>query len=144
MKILVGSKVFFNNYDDFKSHDTDYILFENHPNLYKTFAVLRGKNTDIFAYNEISKKAFLEFSHKHCKTSTLAIGTLIVPELLNYMKITFDEFKEFKYAADKVNDGKHNYVKLIYYSYLENGGFYLTQEQRDKAYEEYKKYRIVK
>lgn len=30
-KILVGSQVFFNSFPDYKTHDTDYVIFENLP-----------------------------------------------------------------------------------------------------------------
>lgn len=32
----------------------------------------------------------------------------------------------------------HKYLGIIYDSYIENGKFCLTKEQRQKAYEEYK------
>ena len=35
-------------------------------------------------------------------------------------------------------DGKHAYERLIYEAYLANGSFTLTDEQREKAYKEYK------
>ena len=35
-------------------------------------------------------------------------------------------------------DEKHRYEKVIFDSYVENDGFFLTDEQRLRAYEEYK------
>ena len=34
-------------------------------------------------------------------------------------------------------DNKHSYEKVIFDSYLENGDFYLTDEQRKRAFEIY-------
>jgi hypothetical protein len=38
-------------------------------------------------------------------------------------------------------DSKHTYEKIIVEAYIENNGFFLTDEQRDMAYMEYKKTR---
>lgn len=140
MKILVGSKAFFSNYKDFNPHDNDYVLFENNPILYKTFAHIRGKSEDVFAYKIMSKEEFIEYELKHCKDAKMAIGKLLVPELAKYMNLTIEDLKKFKFAIDEIGE-KHNYEKIIYNSYIKNNDFILTQEQRDLAYQEYKKYR---
>ena len=35
-------------------------------------------------------------------------------------------------------DEKHSYERVIYEACLANGGFFLTEDQRDRAYREYK------
>ena len=40
-------------------------------------------------------------------------------------------------------DSKHTYEKIIADAYIENNGFFLTDEQRDMAYNEYKKTRNI-
>ena len=140
MKILIGSSVFFNEYNDFIPHDIDYVLFEEHPQLYKTFAYIKTKTEDIFAYKQMSKDEFLQYELKHCKKAKMAVGKLLVPELVKYMNITIDDLKKFKFAIDEIQE-KHSYEKIIYDAFIKNNDFILTQEQRDKAYQEYKKYR---
>ena len=140
MKILIGSSVFFKEYSDFNPHDIDYVLFEDHPQLYKIFAHINTKSEDVFAYKQMSKDEFLEYELEHCKKAKMAVGKLLVPELVKYMNITIDDLKKFKFAIDEIQE-KHNYEKIIYDAYIKNNDFILTQEQRDKAYQEYKKYR---
>ena len=140
MKILIGSSVFFNEYNDFIPHDIDYVLFEEHPQLYKTFAYIKTKTEDIFAYKQMSKDEFLQYELEHCKKAKMAVGKLLVTELVKYMNITIDDLKKFKFAIDEIQE-KHSYEKIIYDAFIKNNDFILTQEQRDKAYQEYKKYR---
>lgn len=140
MKILIGSSVFFKEYSDFNPHDIDYVLFEERPQLYKIFAHINTKTEDVFAYKQMSKDEFLEYELEHCKKAKMAVGKLLVPELVKYMNITIDDLKKFKFAIDEIQE-KHSYEKIIYDAYIKNNDFILTQEQRDKAYQEYKKYR---
>ena len=143
MKIRVGSTVFFKDYPDFKPHDTDYVLFEDNPKLYDKFAYIKERNVDVFAYKNMSKEEFIEFELKHCEKDGLPIAKLIVPEICKYMHLTIEDLKKFEFATKLIRE-KYNYVVMIYNFYIENNGIYLTQEQRNKAYEEYKKYRISK
>lgn len=140
MKILIGSSVFFKEYNDFNPHDIDYVLFEDHPLLYKIFAHINTKTEDVFAYKQMSKDEFLQYELEHCKKAKMAVGKLLVPELVKYMNITIDDLKKFKFAIDEIPE-KHSYEKIIYDAYIKNNDFILTREQRDKAYQEYKKYR---
>ena len=140
MKILIGSSVFFKEYSDFNPHDIDYVLFEDCPQLYKIFAHINTKTEDIFAYKQMSKDEFLEYESEHCQKAKMAVGKLLVPELVKYMNITIDDLKKFKFAIDEIQE-KHSYEKIIYDAYIKNNDFILTYEQRDKAYQEYKKYR---
>lgn len=137
MKIIVGSRAFFESFNDFTPHDNDYVLFENNPSLYKEFAHIRGREEDTFAYRHMSKDEFLNYELEHCKKLPMAIGKLLVPELCKYLGITIDDLKKFQFAIDAI-DNKHEYEKIIYYSYLENNDFYLTSEQLNNAYNNYK------
>ena len=89
MKILIGSSVFFKEYSDFNPHDIDYVLFEERPQLYKIFAHINTKTEDVFAYKQMSKDEFLEYELEHCKKAKMAVGKLLVPELVKYMNILF-------------------------------------------------------
>ena len=140
MKILIGSSVFFKEYSDFNPHDIDYVLFEDCPQLYKTFAHINTKTEDVFAYKQMSKDEFLQYELEHCKKAKMAVGKLLVPELVKYMNITIDDLKKYKIAIDEIQEKKKK-KKIIYDAFIKNNDFILTQEQRDKAYQEYKKYR---
>ena len=88
----------------------------------------------------MSKDEFLEYELEHCKKAKMVVGKLLVPELVKYINITIDDLKKCKFAIDEIQE-KHSYEKIIYDAYIKNNDFILTQEQRDKAYQEYKKYR---
>lgn len=142
MKFKVGSRVFFEGYSDFNPHDSDYVLIENKPELYKTFAVIRTKESDYFCYKEMNKDEFLKFELEHCSKnkSEMAVGKLLTPELISYYNITLNDLKPFEMFINNL-DNKHKYEKIIYNAYIDNGDFFLTKSQLDEAYNEYKKYR---
>ena len=68
----------------------------------------------------------------------MEIGKFLVPEVAKYLGFTISHLKKLTPVVEKL-DNKHKYEKIIFDSYLENNGFYLTQEQRDDAYIEYRK-----
>lgn len=70
----------------------------------------------------------------------MIVGKFLIAEFNKEIRFTIDDLKKFEQIFDKM-DEKHMYEKIIYDSYIENGDFYLTDLQRDKAYKEYKKYR---
>lgn len=141
-KIIIGSNPFFSCYSDYKSHDTDYIIFEDEPQNYRNFKIVRmyTKGTDCYYWRNMSKKEFLEYELKHIQEIPMAINALLVPEVCEYKSITLDDLKLFEFAFKKM-DERHKYLEVIYQSYLENGSFTLTDEQRNEAYKLYKHYR---
>ena len=141
-KIIIGSNVFFKNYDNFSSHDVDYIIFEENPTQYKNFMHinLMSKGSDTFYYRDMSKEEFIEYELNHCKKLPMAAGKFLIPELCKYKGITIEDLKQFEFAFNNIDD-KHNYEKIIYQSYIKNCDFVLTDKQRDEAYRVYKEAR---
>ena len=70
----------------------------------------------------------------------MEMGKFLVPEVADYLGFTLEHLKMLSPVAEKL-DAKHQYEKVIFDSYLQNGGYYLTGDQRLKAYIEYLKYR---
>ena len=70
----------------------------------------------------------------------MSVIKFLTPEFNEAIGFTIKDLPKVKPLIDKL-DEKHLYAKIIYEAYLENGSFTLTQEQRDKAYEEYKRLR---
>ena len=140
-QFLVGSKYFFNKYEDFHSKDTDYLIIEQYPKNYKIKCHTTGNNVCYFKWRKLSPKLFLY----HAKYTTLPMeaGKFLVKEFANYIGLTIEQLKELETVFNNL-DSKHTYLKVIYDSYIENKGFYLTEAQRLKAYKEYKKYRDIK
>lgn len=143
MKFKIGSEAFFSDIEGFEPHDHDRVLFEDNPILYKTFAYIKGKTEEVFAYKIMTKEEFLEFELEHCKKLPMAVGKLLVPEIADYFGITIDELKQFQFAIDAI-DERHTYEKIIYDSYMKNKKFKLTKKQRQKAYDEYLKNKKLK
>ena len=70
----------------------------------------------------------------------MEIGKFLVPEVNEYLGFTLEHLEKLKPVIDNI-DEKHKYEQIIYDSYIQNKGFYLTDEQRRKAYEIYKESR---
>lgn len=141
-KIVIGSYPFFHEYSDYNSHDLDTIVFEENPQRYKYFMNIRlfNQKSDTFYYRDMPKDEFIQYELKKIDKMPMAAGKFLVPELCEYKHITIEDLKRFQLAFDSM-DNKHKYEQIIYQSYLENNSFTLTNDQRDKAYKEYKKLR---
>lgn len=140
-KFRVGSTYFFNEYPDFTPNDIDEVEFEEHPKLYKNVMQFRKKDKSrcYYKWRKMSADEFVKYTLN--TKLPMELGKFLVPEVVDYLGFTITHLKALAPIADKLDD-KHSYEKVIYNSYIENNGFYLTQEQRDKAYAEYLKSRI--
>ena len=135
-RFKIGSQVFFKGYPDYISHDADFVEFQDNPTFYKIFANAKEKYNDIFYYKTMSKDEFIKYELEHCKTTPMAAGKFLVPELAEYIGFTIEDLKLFQFAFDNI-DEKHKYEQIIYKSYIENDGFILNEEQRNEAYKLY-------
>ncbi len=138
-KMKIGSSSFFENFDDYKSKDIDWIcIVDSLPNNEKVLNA-KIKTDDIFFYPvNMSKDDFIKqvFDDK----VPMKVGKFIVPEFIEYIGFTISELKQFNKFFNELDD-KHKYEKIIYNAYLENNKFELSEDQLNKAYLEYKKYR---
>lgn len=141
-RIAIGSQVFFSQYDDYESHDKDYVEFQDEPKLFKKFMIVRENGNDIFYYKTMSKGEFIEYELKHVKNIKMAAGKFLVPELAEYIGLTIEDLKLFEKAFRSI-DERHKYEEVIYDYYIQNNGFSLTDEQRDNAYQKYKEKNIT-
>lgn len=133
----IGSNVFFDKFEDFTPKDIDELCimdcfpFQNTNSLH-----VKGlHNKDAFFYKNMSKQEFIQDTLN--SDLPMVVGKFIIPEFNEYLNITIDDLKQLKPIFDKI-DTKHEYEKIIYNSYIENNGFYLTDEQLNSAYEKYK------
>ena len=141
-KIVIGSYPFFHTYSDYHSHDKDYIVFDNDSVKSNRFMNVRlfKEKTDTYYFKDLPKEEFLKQELERIKNIPMAINKFLVPEVCRYKGIKLQDLKPFEHLFEKMDD-KHKYLGVIYQFYLQNGDFVLTQEQRDAAYHEYKKYR---
>ena len=74
------------------------------------------------------------------ENTPMNVGKFLNKEFAEYIGLDIKHLARLKPIFKKL-DEKHLYEKVIFESYIKNNGFYLTEEQRLRAYEEYKKYR---
>ena len=135
--ILVGSRYFFETYPDYTSHDIDKVEIVDE-SLVNKVRIIRGMGKDYFYFQARSKEQWIEDTLN--AQLPMVVGKFLVPEFNKLIGFTIEDLPKLKPQFDKL-DEKHWYERIIYDAYLENGSFTLTQEQRDKAYKEYKRLR---
>lgn len=139
-RFLIGSQAFFNGMPWFEPSDIDEVEFEEEPRLYRNVMQFRKKDGKrcLFKWRKMTADEFVEYTlNSHLP---MEIGKFLIPEINDYLGFTLDHLKRLSPIVERLDD-KHRYERIIYNSYIENGGFYLTEEQRILAYEEYKKER---
>lgn len=135
-RFRVGSQAFFSQYPDFQPSDIDEVEFEDEPKLFKNFMQFRKKDKTrcLFIWRKMSADEFVEYTLN--SKLPMELGKFLVPEVAEYLGFTIEHLKKLEPVAEALDD-KHKYEKIIYDSYISNNEFYLTQDQRDLAYEEY-------
>lgn len=141
--IIIGSKAFFEGLEGFNPKDTDYLYLSLHPQGYKfcrqTSAFKEG-NFCLFEWKWLSAEGFVRYALKN-PNPPMQIGKFLVPAFVKKVGLTIEQLKRLEPLINSL-DERHTYEKVIYDAYIENNDFYLTDEQRIKAFEEYKKKRV--
>jgi len=135
-KFIVGSNAFFKCYDDFNPNDIDVLYLNDDNDKINIQIRLNDKNKCIFEWKKMTPEEYIKY-HKDKNTVGIFLGKFLVPEFVKEIGFTIEHLKQLEFLLDKL-DEKHNYEKIIYNAYIENNDFYLTDEQRLNAYNEYK------
>lgn len=135
--ILVGSTYFFDGMDGFHSKDKDFVQLVDKPNGFQYVKQTSGSYC-LFQWKRMSADEFVEYAL--AKGPAMQLGKFLVPEFVIEIDFTIAHLRRLKPLVDAL-DEKHAYERVIYNAYLENGGFRLTAEQREQAYEAYKQAR---
>lgn len=137
-KILIGSQYFFSCYDDFKSKDIDELeIIET--NDFKHVRQLTGQGRCLFQLNKLqTKEAYINYTLQ--SGIGMVIGKFLIPEFCEEIGFTIEDLPQLSPLLNKLDD-QHKYEEIIFNSYIENGSFTLTEEQRLKAYRSYKESR---
>ena len=141
----MGSGPFFSMFQDYLIYHTNGInniliiddIDEADYEYEKTY-MDETSHSHIARWKNIPKNELIEY-HKYIYSGRY-VGKFLIPEYAEYIGLTIDDLKKIHNLTDCL-DPKHLYEKIIYDSYIENNGFYLKDEQRNKAYEEYKRER---
>lgn len=137
-KFLIGSKYFFSCYADFQSKDHDEIEIVE-TNEFSHLRQLTGQGKCVF---QLRKKSSLEGYLDWDLTSNvpMGVGKYLIPEFAHAIGFTVEDLPKLKPMINRLVE-KHKYEAIIYDSYILNGSFTLTDEQRQRAYKSYKESR---
>lgn len=141
IKFIIGSQYFFKGFSDFNSHDTDELWLLQEPLFGKNSSFIfknQKKHKDIVLYPMFSKEEFIQHDLK--KNDRMKFGKYLIPEFVDYIGFTINDLERIKSLMIRLDDN-HAYQRTIYNAYIENNSFTLTDEQLNKAYQEYKKVR---
>ena len=139
-KILIGSTYFFSEYDDFRPKDIDKIQIIN-TNEFSQMRQITGQGKCLFQMKKhSSKEEYIDWALK--SQLGMVIGKFLVPEFNVEIGFLVEDLKRLSPLIEKL-DNKHKYEEIIFNSYIENGDFTLTKEQRDLAYQSYKETRRI-
>jgi hypothetical protein len=137
-KILIGSRYFFSCYEDFSSKDIDELEIIDTTE-FNQIRQLTGRGRCLFQLRRHSSKdTYIDWALT--ANNGMVIGKFLVPEFCDKIGFTVEDLHKLSPLLEKLDD-KHKYEEIIYNSYLKNGNFTLTQEQRDLAYKSYKESR---
>lgn len=137
-KFTIGSRSFFDGLPGFNPKDIDELWILPEPLFGKRKSFLfknPKKEKDLVLYPPFSKEEFIQYDLD--KGDRVKLGKYLVPEFAKHLELTLDDLRRLGPLLERL-DEQHAYQKIIYDSYLENGDFVLTPEQREKAYESYK------
>lgn len=135
MSYLMGSKYFFSRYSDFVAGDEDRIEIID-TNNFKQVRQLTGRGKCLFQLKRHdNKQEYIDWALK--SKIGMVVGKFLIPEFCNEIGFLVQDLPTLRPLINKLDD-KHKYEEIIYNSYLENGSFTLTDEQRDRAYASYK------
>ena len=137
--MLVGSNVFFKDIEGFTSKDIDILEFVDDPTDFKNVRQFKFPNKCVFQWRKMPIDELIDITL--FRDFPMEIGKFLVPEFIKEFKLSIDDLKRLKPIISKLDD-KHKYEEVIYNAYIENNDFVLTDEQRQKAYSVYNKYRI--
>ena len=70
----------------------------------------------------------------------MVVGKFLIPEFCAEIGLQIEDLPKLLPLVAKLDDN-HLYEKIIFESYLKNGAFNLTKEQRLAAYKKYKESR---
>lgn len=139
-KILIGSTYFFSEYDDFNSKDIDELEIID-TNEFKQIRQITGKGKCLFQMKRhSSKEEYIDWALQ--SQLGMVLGKFLVPEFNAAIGLSMEDLKRLSPLIEKLDD-KHKYEEIIFNSYIKNGNFTLTKEQRDLAYQSYKETRRI-
>lgn len=133
-KFLIGSRYFFSSYPDFQSKDIDELEIVD-TDEFQQIKHLSGQGRCLFVLKRHEdKNEYIDWALG--SSLGMVIGKFLVPEFCQEIGFTIEDLPKLAPLLDRLGD-RHQYERIIYESYLQNGAFYLTEQQRYVAYLSY-------
>jgi hypothetical protein len=104
MRYLMGSRYFFGMYEDFISHDTDYVELTDNDSV-KCLVNIKGRGVDTFIFRRKPKEQMIEDALS--SKLPMAIGKFLIPEFCKelsftiYSEATKEEFEAYQKAQEE-------------------------------------------
>jgi hypothetical protein len=134
----IGSTYFFSKYKDFTPKDYDDLCIMDKFIFSGCVMNMKLKGKDVFLFRNMPKQGYIDDLLN--SGVNMKAGKFLIPEFNEFIGFTIDDLKSILHIFENMDD-KHSYEKIIANAYIENGGFFLKDKQRYKAYLEYKKKR---
>lgn len=141
IEIQAGSRAFFSGMEGFTPHDNDVVVIENSAGngyLFHRSIPNVAERKDVYHVVKQNKERLMNWELKH--SSPMVLGRYLLPAFCEEFGITVDDLETLRPLRDRM-DRRHSYLVVIYDAYIENGSMTLTDQQRQTAFEEYKKER---
>ena len=100
MRYLIGSRFFFRNFKDFRSHDTDYIEILD-TNEFQKKRVIRGQGKDIIQLRRKSKEEIIKDALN--ETLPMCVGKFLIPNFCKEIGFTVEDLVYVKPLIDKLD-----------------------------------------
>ena len=141
-RFKIGSRYFFENFDDYVLKDKDILVIMDNWKLTRTNVLnLKDKNgNDVFFYKDMNKDEFIKDTLE--SGVPMRCGKFLIKEFNEYIGFTIDDLKKLDEMFQKM-DEKHIYEKYIYECFIKNDKFELNSEQLAKSFDIYKERELL-
>lgn len=141
-EIPCGSQVFFSDIPDYTNTDVDVVILVNPEDV--DFIFKRCLHNSENGRDEIyivmqDKDELIHFESLHGQA--MSLGHYLLPDFCSEFGITIEDLRTKLGTMRDRLDYRHKYLGIIYDAYLENNSMTLTDQQRQAAFNEYKKER---
>ena len=135
---IVGSNAFFAGMGDFVPKDNDRLILVDDASEcglpITTHSEMRLKGNCYFFYKRLPKDKMINNCIK--SKDPIVVGKFLVPSVARDLGLTIDDLRRLEDTVSSL-DKAHTYEKVIFYAYLENNDFILTDKQREEAFRIY-------
>jgi hypothetical protein len=136
---LVGSRYYFTGMPGFEPHDYDFLKVIDKSDVFKHYAHTHYNGCCVDQIVKCPVEELLNWISVH---NPMYCASLMIPEVAEKLGIDFNKHRELlKPLVNQLVGTKWEYHKIIYDSYVENGATYLTDKQRQIAFNSYRETR---